>query len=224
MVIITSDHGQPMGNGEHGHGIMRKCRPWPYEELVHVPLLIHVPGLEGGKRIESFVQNVDVTATMMDALGYGQSALSEAGHEGIQTYSADEMHGISLLPVMRGETDTVREVAIAGYYGMSWSLITKDWSYIHWLKNDIDTDEMNRLFYDGSGKGGNAGRQSAELEMKEEMWTCVQGAEVTVPEQDELYDRRADPFQLNNLAGEHPEKAKELLQQLKLYIGELRTL
>ena len=107
---------------------------------------------------------------------------------------------------------------------MSWSLITKDWSYIHWLKNDIDTDEMNRLFYDGSGKGGNAGRQSAELEMKEEMWTCVQGAEVTVPEQDELYDRRADPFQLNNLAGEHPEKAKELLQQLKLYIGELRTL
>ena len=170
MVIITSDHGQPMGNGEHGHGIMRKCRPWPYEELVHVPLLIHVPGLEGGKRIESFVQNVDVTATMMDALGYGQSALSEAGHEGIQTYGADEMHGISLLPVMRGETDTVREVAIAGYYGMSWSLITKDWSYIHWLKNDIDTDEMNRLFYDGSGKGGNAGRQSAELEMKEEIY------------------------------------------------------
>ena len=224
MVIITSDHGQPMGNGEHGHGIMRKCRPWPYEELVHVPLLIHVPGLEGGKRIESFVQNVDVTATIMDALGYGQSALSEAGHEGIQTYGADEMHGISLFPVMRGETDTVREVAIAGYYGMSWSLITKDWSYIHWLKNDIDTDEMNRLFYDGSGKGGNAGRQSAELEMKEEMWTCVQGAEVTVPEQDELYDRRVDPFQLNNLAGAHPEKAKELLQQLKLYIGELRTL
>ena len=27
MVIITSDHGQPMGNGEHGHGIMRKCVP-----------------------------------------------------------------------------------------------------------------------------------------------------------------------------------------------------
>ena len=48
MVIITSDHGQPMGNGEHGHGIMRKCRPWPYEELVHVPLLIHVPALRVG--------------------------------------------------------------------------------------------------------------------------------------------------------------------------------
>ena len=56
-----------MGEGEHGHGIMRKCRPWPYEELVHVPLIMHVPGIEGGKRIKSFVQNVDVTATIMDA-------------------------------------------------------------------------------------------------------------------------------------------------------------
>ena len=37
------------------------------------------------------------------------------------------MQGISLLPVMRGETDTVRDCAIAGYYGMSWSLITEDW-------------------------------------------------------------------------------------------------
>lgn len=44
--------------------------------------------------------------------------------------------------------------------------------------------------------------------MKEEMWTCVQGAEVTVPEQDELYDRRADPFQLNNLAGSIPKRPR----------------
>ena len=69
LIVLMSDHGQPMGDGEHGHGIMRKCRPWPYEELVHVPLIMHVPGIEGGKRIKSFVQNVDVTATIMDALG-----------------------------------------------------------------------------------------------------------------------------------------------------------
>ncbi|MFV0422056.1 sulfatase [Oleidesulfovibrio sp.] len=224
MIVITSDHGQPMGEGEHGHGIMRKCRPWPYEELVHVPLLAHVPGVEGGKRISSFVQNVDISATVMDALGYYNSdALNEAGHESISTFDAEDMHGISLLPVMRGETDTVRDFAIAGYYGMSWSIITHDYSYIHWLKREIDTDSMNKIFYDGSGKGGNAGKQSAQLEVKEEMWTCVPGAEVSLPQQDELYDRRTDPFQLDNIIAEQPEKAKELLQQLKLYIGELRT-
>ncbi len=224
MIIITSDHGQPMGNGEHGHGIMRKCRPWPYEELVHVPLLIHMPGLQGGKRINSFVQNVDVTATILEGLGLRSSeALEEAGHEGISTYDADDIHGISLLPVMAGETEKVRDFTIAGYYGMSWSIISDDYSYIHWLKKDIDTDSMNTLFYDGSGKGGNAGAQSAKLESKEEMWTCVPGAEVTVPQIDELYDRKRDQFQLNNIITEQPEKAKELLQTLKLYIGELRT-
>ncbi|AAS94863.1 sulfatase [Nitratidesulfovibrio vulgaris] len=223
MIVITSDHGQPMGSGEHGHGLMRKCRPWPYEELVHVPLLIRVPGLEGGKRISSFVQNVDITATVVDGLGMGLEALAEAGHEGITTYAGDDMHGISLLPVMRGETDKVRDFAIAGYYGMSWSIIDHDYSYIHWLQREIDTDSMNKVFYDGSGKGGNAGAQSAKLEMKEEMWTCVPGAEVSVPHTDELYDRRNDQFQLKNLIGEQPEKAKELLQKLKLFIGELRT-
>ncbi len=224
MIIVTSDHGQPMGNGEHGHGIMRKCRPWPYEELVHIPLIIRVPGLKGDKRIKSFVQNVDVPATILDAFGLlGDGKLGEAGHEGIKTYGTDELHGQSLLPVMRGETDKVRDFAIAGYYGMSWSIITEDHSFVHWLKSVDNTAEMNALFYDGSGKGGNAGRQSAKLEMKEEMWTCVPGAEVSVPDSDELYDRRKDPFQLKNIIAEKPEQAKELLQKLKLFIGELRT-
>jgi alkylation response protein AidB-like acyl-CoA dehydrogenase len=35
LFLLVSDHGEPMGDGEHGHGIMRKCRPWPYEELAH---------------------------------------------------------------------------------------------------------------------------------------------------------------------------------------------
>ena len=177
LIVLMSDHGQPMGEGEHGHGIMRKCRPWPYEELVHVPLIMHVPGIEGGKRIKSFVQNVQ---------------------------------GISLLPVMRGETDTVRDCAIAGYYGMSWSLITEDYSYVHWLVSEDVKDSVDCIA--GSG-----------TEMKEEMWTCTAGAKVQVPDHDELYDRKADPFQLNNIADQNPDKAREMLQQLKLVIGEIRT-
>ena len=175
-----SDHGQPMGEGEHGHGIMRKCRPWPYEELVHVPLIMHVPGIEGGRRIKSFVQNVDVTATIMDALG--------------------EL----------GTPQKASDFAIAGYYGMSWSLITEDYSYVHWLVSEDVKDSVDCIA--GSG-----------TEMKEEMWTCTAGAKVQVPDHDELYDRRADPFQLNNIAEQNPDKAREMLQQLKLVIGEIRT-
>ena len=225
MVVITSDHGQPMGKGEHGHGIMRKCRPWPYEELVHIPLLMHVPGLEGGKRISGFVQNVDITATMVDALGYlNESARTQGGVEGLRPFVMHDMHGKSLLPLLRGEVEKVREAVLAGYFGMSWSIITEDYSYIHWLRNSVDTDFMLAVFYDACGlDGGNAGERTAELEVGEEKWTCVPGLNVTVPEQDELYCRKTDQFQLNNIIGEKPEVAAELLQKLKQTIGTLRT-
>ncbi|MBL3582587.1 sulfatase [Oleidesulfovibrio alaskensis] len=209
MVVVMSDHGQPMGNGEHGHGIMRKSRPWPYEELVHVPLLMHIPGVQGGQRISSFVQNVDVTATIMDVMNLADTEDGVSDH-GMNTFGAESMQGESLLPLMRGEADSVREYAIAGYYGMSWSIITEDYSYVHWL---VSEDEKNRADC----------VEGADKEMSEEMWTCTAGAKVQMPEHNELYDRRTDPFQLNNIAAQKPEVAEELLQKLKLVIGGLRT-
>jgi len=209
MIVVMSDHGQPMGNGKHGHGIMRKSRPWPYEELAHVPLMIHVPGIGGGRRINSFVQNVDVCATILDIFGEldSESGLSELD---ISAYGAEDVQGISLLPLMLGKTDKIRDFAIAGYYGMSWSIINEDYSYIHWLVSEEEKNKADVV-------------EGVEKEMSDEMWTCTAGAKVEVPEHNELYDRKKDPFQLNNIAGQHPKVAEELLQKLKLFIGELRT-
>lgn len=217
MVVIMSDHGNPMGNGEHGHGIMRKSRPWPYEELVHIPLLMHVPGVEGGKRISSFVQNVDVTATIYDALGQRTtvSAAPSGVEGGIRSYLPDDLQGQSLLPLMCGEVEKIRDYAIAGYYAMSWSIITEEYSYIHWLKKDVTSAEFDSLLI--------SAHPDETPKMDDSLWTCTAGAKVEVPEADELYDRKTDPFQLHNIAAQHPEKAAELLQQLKLVIGELRT-
>ncbi|WP_298035026.1 sulfatase [uncultured Desulfovibrio sp.] len=212
MIVIASDHGQPLGKGEHGHGIMRKCRPWPYEELVHVPLMMHLPGVEGGKRIKSFVQNVDLAPTMLDALGLYGGEGQDSGY-GFPVYGCEDMQGHNLLPLIRGEVDKVRDFAIAGYYGMSWSIITEDYSYIHWILKDA-----SQLDYTSTG---NPGKES----MKDEaMWSCTAGAKQEVPDSDELYDRRKDPHQLNNIIGDNKEKAEELLRMLKLYIGELKTL
>ena len=46
------------------------------------------------------------------------------------------MQGHSLLPLAKGDVEKVREFAIAGYFRYSWSIITEDWSFIHWLKDD----------------------------------------------------------------------------------------
>ena len=192
---------------------MRKCRPWPYEELVHVPLMMHIPGIEGGKRIKGFVQNVDIAPTILEALGYLEDFGAQGGAFGFPVFGAMDMQGHSLLPMVRGEVDKVRDFAIAGYFGMSWSIITEDYTYIHWLlKNSTQNDVV---------KAHHAGHDIME---DEAIWTCTVGAKQDVPDEDELYDRRTDQFQLHNIVKEQPEKAKELLKQLKLYIGELKTL
>jgi len=65
IVIITSDHGESLG--EHGmnyHGISL------YWNLIHVPLIISYPGhLPAGLRVATPVSNAAIPATVMSLLG-----------------------------------------------------------------------------------------------------------------------------------------------------------
>jgi arylsulfatase A-like enzyme len=229
LIILTSDHGQPMGHGEHGHGIMRKCRPWPYEEVVHVPLIIQMPGGRPGQRIKGFTQSCDIAPTVLDALGcLGSTDSGSASHEAVKGASVEDIQGFSLLPLVTGEKERVRDFAIAGYYSNSWSIITGDYSYIHWLnelaaKKGGEGDTDAELTKKSGTPGWHVRQMSGKSKTTDDMWTCTPGAEVILPESDELYDRLKDPFQLNNIIHEKPEKGKELLQSLKLFIGELKT-
>ena len=234
---MVSDHGEPMGNGEHGHGIMRKCRPWPYEELAHAPMILRVPGVKPGQRIKAFVQSCDVAPTVCDWLGIGVHP---------------NMQGKSLLPLIRGEVDKVYDFAIAGYNGLSWAMYTEKWSYVHWVRIMDNDSEYRKEFFAKNqdfshlaAVGGKSGRHT-ELEntkmnapKKEEVneiearhnanasldgeaqWTCTPSSTVDRPERDELYDRVNDPFQLHNVIAEHPDVAKRLLMQLTDYIDDL---
>ncbi len=235
LVLQVSDHGEPMGNGEHGHGIMRKCRPWPYEELAHAPMMMRGPGLPAGKRIKGFVQSCDVAPTVCDWLGIGVHP---------------DMQGKSLLPLARGEVDKVRDFAIAGYCNFSWAIYTEKWSYIHWLNradNQSQDDTIHGMYMHGveeaigdsikvddpmlsaSMKGRSAIndeqrklQEAASLD-GEAQWTCTPGSVAEVPEQDELYDRTTDPFQLHNVADKHPDVCRDMLKQLRLFMEELRA-
>ncbi len=220
LVILISDHGEPMGNGEHGHGIMRKCRPWPYEELAHIPLIVRLPGVGAGERVSSYVQTSDIAPTIIEYLGIGQEQMEYGEHQ-MSVCNPEDLQGESLLPLIRGEK-TGRDFAIAGYYGFSWSIIRDDYSYIHWLRpaNEIDDDLAAALYSDG---GGTLKGQYYKSMMKDDMWTCTPNSVAEMPETDELYDRESDPFQLNNILKDKPEVGQELLKQLMDYMAELRT-
>ncbi len=223
MIMLVSDHGEPMGNGEHGHGIMRKCRPWPYEELVHGVMMIKGPGIKPG-RTNAFAQSCDVAPTVCDWLGLGVR---------------DFHQGKSLLPICRREVEKVRDFAIAGYHSFSWSIITEEWSYVHWLRKLTLTQglaELGKAVYEhGAHVGLTKSTISPTMSEEEKamlkaasqdgegQWTCTPGSIAKCPDRDELYSRKTDRFQLKNVLDKHPEIGQKLFDQLREFMGQLMT-
>jgi arylsulfatase A-like enzyme len=64
LVIFVSDHGEEFhdhGGWEHGKTL--------YAEMLHVPLLIRVPGMGEGRRVSSVAQHIDLVPTILSTLG-----------------------------------------------------------------------------------------------------------------------------------------------------------
>jgi len=80
IVAVIGDHGESLGeHDERDHGIL------VYESVLHVPLIVRVPGL-APRRVESVVRSVDLMPTL----------LALAGIE------APPVDGVSLLPLLDG--------------------------------------------------------------------------------------------------------------------------
>ncbi len=79
LIILTADHGENFGKGRlisHGWCL--------YEELIHVPLIIKLPGNEkSGEEIDEVVSTVDILPTILDYLGIKEKL---------------DLDGVSLVP------------------------------------------------------------------------------------------------------------------------------
>jgi arylsulfatase A-like enzyme len=135
LIMHISDHGEPFGE----HGIIRKAQPWNYEELVHIPWLIRHPGgLGAGQRFHQIVQSQDLMPTILDFLDISQPLELKYQAPTKTMFPQDiaidkhtiSMDGISLLPLMAGRVEKIREYAVTGHYGRQWSIRNQDWSYL----------------------------------------------------------------------------------------------
>jgi len=64
MVVFVADHGEMLGEHQlmgHGFGV--------YQELVHVPLLLRLPGQTGGQRVATPVSTTRLFHTVLEAAG-----------------------------------------------------------------------------------------------------------------------------------------------------------
>ncbi|MGQ9629430.1 MAG: sulfatase family protein [bacterium] len=117
LIVHISDHGEPFGD----HGIIRKCRPWLYEEQVRIPFILrHPEGLGRGKRISAIVETCDLMPTVLDFL---------------KIQGPDCMHGRSVLPLLTGEEEKLRDYAYIGWHGRSWAIKNREWSYMFWFRS-----------------------------------------------------------------------------------------
>lgn len=64
VVIVTADHGESFGHGYGAH-----TGPGLYNEIIHVPLIVKLPGQTVGKRSEALAEQVDIAPTLAEILG-----------------------------------------------------------------------------------------------------------------------------------------------------------
>ncbi|MBV9281641.1 MAG: sulfatase [Chloroflexi bacterium] len=114
VVVLLADHGHPLAD----HGRFLKGAGRLYSELLKVPFMIRLPGGElAGSRVAGLAQFHDVLPTLLDLLEI--------------PYDADAFHGRSLVPLMRGDVQRLREAIITGYErGEDRCIRTEGWSLI----------------------------------------------------------------------------------------------
>jgi arylsulfatase A-like enzyme len=130
LIILLSDHGEPLGE----HGIIKKVRPWPYEELSRIVLMVrHPDGIGRGRRVRAFVETVDVMPTILDCLN-----IEYRREQSFWGVKVENMHGRTLLPLMKGEMEAIKDFAISGHYKRSWSIRDGDYTLYIWLKPEAE--------------------------------------------------------------------------------------
>ncbi len=84
IIVIGSAHGEEFN--EHGGWMHSQL----YNEVMHVPFILHLPGQDGQHRIDAYTANIDIGPTLLDVLDIDAPAFRERAV------------GRSLTGVMRG--------------------------------------------------------------------------------------------------------------------------
>lgn len=122
IVIISADHGEMFEKHFYHHG-----GPYLFEPLIHVPLLIHLPGQQKGMRIKVLAEQVDLLPTILELAGLPVPNRTE---------------GRSLVPLLDGRDlpphpvfsmNFERNSAFGALTQGTVAMIEGDYKYIHYM-------------------------------------------------------------------------------------------
>ncbi|GAA0538693.1 sulfatase [Halorubrum ejinorense] len=192
-VLLAGDHGEEFQ--EHGH---LAHYPKLYDELIHVPLVADVPGLDGG-RVDGHVGLDAIPPTVADLLGVDP---------------ADEWHGESLVPALRGDAEpsadtpddstdqpTKDEAAAGSDPGENSELADDPVVSVTVRGDDVTQQPIPRSLSDGD----------LFVSARDDDWTYIENVDAG---EAELYHRSADPTQQENLALDPDDRAQAVIDRL----------
>ncbi|WP_165452709.1 sulfatase [Paenibacillus thalictri] len=217
MVIVTSDHGHYLGERD----LIGKPAYNNYNVLANIPLMIwHPQGAHNGSGVSALTSTVDLYATMIDAVGGKAKPIG---------------HSRSLMPLLTGRADHVRDWAIYGYFGRGMNVTDGRYTY-HVAPDEsvplfnYSTMYMNPAAFFFPGYVPEEVESGRFLPYTEAM---VWKYEVKVPPEfarfhsggyaTELYDVENDPWQMNNLLDSSPELHAQMKNLLATALSHLRA-
>ncbi|MBU0742497.1 sulfatase-like hydrolase/transferase [bacterium] len=160
IFILMSDHGEAFWEHgtHHGHGGIA------YEEVVRVPLVVHIPGLPdlAGRRIAQPVELVDLLPTLMELQGIPRDTLQLAGRSLVPLLAGVQSADAGQPPRIFSQTNRRIPPIFAWYEGdlkLLWEEGGEDLELY-----DLGTDPGERVNLIGTGDHDDvAGRLWAEL-------------------------------------------------------------
>jgi arylsulfatase A-like enzyme len=155
IIVFSSDHGLAIGS----HGLFGKQNL--YEDGMKAPLIFSGPGVAHGES-DAFAYLFDIYPTLCDLAGVDLPG---------------ELDGRSLAPVMRGETDAVRDSVFLAYREVQRAVRFGDWKLIRYPQVDVtqlfnlaeDPDEIHDL----AGDPAHADRVATmlgRLRLQQQLW------------------------------------------------------
>lgn len=210
VVVYTSDHGE-MG-GAHG---LRGKGPFAYQENIHLPLLVSHPDVRGGQNCTSLTGHIDIVPTLLSLCGVDRGKTGElAGRElpGRDFSTALNRPGAAAL-------HAVRDSVLFTYSGIA--------------TND---SELTRIVSEAKAAGGDpraavkAAGYRPNMKKRGSVRTVFDGRykfsryfapvdrnrpqnldELYRWNEVELYDLKADPAEMNNLAADRNQHGELVL-------------
>ncbi len=196
-VILTTDHGHDLGD----HQKFAKSYPH-FDTHANIPMFLWHPQHPGeGKAVDAITQTVDLFSTILD----------------IASVKAAPPHSLSVMPLIKGEAEATRDVALYGTFGQgvcftdgTWTLMKSPvsdgplYSYSSDIYQSLVAEESVRVPED-------CGRYIPGVEMPQWKVPIRFGP---LSSENFLFNRKEDPNQTRNLWDANPEERRRMLELL----------